>query len=230
MEADFNNASLDDSIEMALFAAMIGKRHCLPGRVVSFDKDSQTIVAEPMISSEDNDGNRVPLPPVADVPLFQLGGGNFVITLNPKEGDPCLLLVSDRAIDSWFETGENRVPADFRQNDLSDCLAFVGFRPKPMAITKWMTGLTIRMVDGSYYINMDDSGNVTVKSPKFTVDAPESVFTGNVTINKVTTFNGNVNGINITANFKDATIAGISYRGHRHKENGDGGGITDGPQ
>lgn len=230
MEADFQNATLDEAIEMALFAATIGKRHCIPGRVVSFDSDEQTIVAEPMISGEDNDGNRVPLPPVADVPLFQLGGGEFVITLNPKVGDPCLLLVADRAIDAWFETGENRVPADFRQHDLSDCFALVGFRPKTMAIASWMSGVTIRKVDGTYFINIADNGNITMKSPKVTVDAPETVFTGNVTINKATTFKGNVDGSAVTATFKDATIASISYRGHRHKENGDGGGITDGPQ
>lgn len=236
MEADFNNATLDDAIEMALFAAMIGKRHCVPARVASFDSVTQTVIAEPMISAEGNDGQRVPLPPVADVPILQLGGGEFVITFNPVVGDPCLLLVSDRCIDGWFETGENRIPSDFRQNDLSDCLAIVGFRPKPMAIKNWMSGCTIRKVDGSYYINLADNGNVTVKALKLLVDSENSEFTGNVKIGKTlyvtggTTFIGDVNGANAIARFKDAVIANITYSGHRHGGVETGGGTSAGPQ
>lgn len=236
MDADYSNATLDSAIEMAMFAAFVGKRHCLPGKVVSFDSDTQTIIAEPMICAEGDDGSKIPLPPVADVPVFQLGGGEFIITTNPAAGDPCLLLVADRAIDDWFETNESRVPADFRQNDLSDCLALVGFRTKPLAIQSWMPGITIRKVDGSYYINIADDGKVTVKALSLLVDSENSEFTGNVKIDKDlyvqggTTFIGNVNGGGATATFKDATIAGITYSGHRHKENGDGGGVTDAPQ
>lgn len=236
MDADYNNATLDNAIEMALFAALIGKRHCVPGKVVSFNSAEQTIIAEPMICAEGSDGAKIPLPPVADVPLFQLGGGEFIITVNPKAGDPCLLLVSDRAIDDWFETNESRIPADYRQNDLSDCFAFVGFRPKPLLIKNWMQGITIRKVDGSHYINIADDGKTTIKALSLLVDAENSEFTGNVKIDKDlyvqggTTFIGNVDGGGATARFKDATIADITYSGHRHKENGDGGGVTDAPQ
>lgn len=236
MEADFNNATLDDAIEMALFAAFIGKRHVVPARVASFDSVTQTIIAEPMISAESQDGKRVPLPPVADVPILQLGGDDFVLTFNPTVGDPCLLLVSDRCIDGWYETGENRIPADFRQNDLSDSLAIVGFRPKPMAIQNCMEGVTLRKVDGSYYINIDKAGNVNVKALKLNVIAENSEFSGNVKIGKTlyvtggTTFIGDVNGSNAIARFKDAVIANITYSGHRHGGVQTGSGTSAGPQ
>lgn len=236
MEADYNNATLDDAIEMAMFAATVGKRHCVPARVVSFDSVTQTVVAEPMISAETVDGQRVPLPPAADVPILQLGGGQFVITFNPVAGDPCLLLVSDRCIDAWYETGENRVPADFRQNDLSDCLAIVGFRPKPQAITNWMGGCTIRKVDGSYFINLADNGNVTVQALKLSVISENSEFSGNVKIGKTlyvtggTTFIGDVDGGNAIARFKDAVIANITYSGHKHGGVQTGSGVTAIPQ
>ncbi|MFJ1118015.1 Gp138 family membrane-puncturing spike protein, partial [Bacillus thuringiensis] len=67
-----------------------------------------------MVSAENEDGSMRQLPPAADVPLFQLGGGDFVITLEPKKGDPCLLLVADRCIDVWYELAENAIPGDFR--------------------------------------------------------------------------------------------------------------------
>lgn len=210
---DFKTATLDEALEAALFAAAIGKRHCLPGRVMSFDKDTQTITAEPMISAERPDGSMLRLPPIADAPLFQLGGGLFVITVEPKENDPCLLLVADRCIDNWYETAENNVPGDFRQNDLSDCFVLVGFRPRPMKITNWMEGITIRKVDGSHYININNSGKVSVKATELDLTSTPTLTAPNT-----------------SATFKEATIGGIKFGTHKHKENGDGGGITDGPQ
>ena len=164
MEADFNNATLDDALEDALFSYMLAKRHCLPGKVSAFDPVTQTITAEVMVSSETETGERVPLPPVGDVPILQLGGGGYNITFNPAPGDHCILLVADRCIDGWFETGENRVPDDFRQNDLSDCIAIVGLFPKVSSIPNLQEGVTIRKTDGSYFININNAGKVSIKA------------------------------------------------------------------
>lgn len=210
---DYNTATLDEAIEAALFAAMIGKRHCLPGRIVSFNSKLQTVVVEPMVSAENEDGSMRPLPPAADVPLFQLGGGDFVITLEPKKGDPCLLLVADRCIDVWYELAENAIPGDFRQNDLSDCFCLVGFRPKPLKITNWMEGVTIRKVDGSHFININNAGKVSIKA--IAVDLLDTP---------------TLNAPNTEAKFKEVNIGGVKMSKHRHQENGDGGGITNGPQ
>lgn len=236
MQADFNNATLDQAIDDALFAALVGKRHVVPARVASFDVDTQTIIAEPMICLEDKDGNPIEISPVADVPILQLGGGDYVITFNPRAGDSCLLLVSDRCIDDWYETNEKRVPGDFRQNELSDSLAIVGFRTKPQAIKNILAGVTIRTVDGSNYININN-GTITLKSvTKVLLDTPtvettKAMIVGTTLLVKGgSTFQGDVNGSSANATFKDATIANIKYSGHKHKENGEGGGITDGPQ
>ena len=85
--------------------------HCaLPGKIVSFDAESQTAVIQPAVKrrAEQRD---VPLP-----------------LLNP--GDACLVIFADCDIDAWFESGEAEMPASNRMHSLSDGFAFVGFRPR----------------------------------------------------------------------------------------------------
>ncbi|MFJ1118000.1 hypothetical protein, partial [Bacillus thuringiensis] len=97
--------------------------------------------------------------------------------------------------------------------DLSDCFCLVGFRPKPLKITNWMEGVTIRKVDGSHYININNAGKVSIKATAVDLlDTPT------------------LNAPNTVAKFKEVDIGGVKMSKHRHQENGDGGGITNGPQ
>ena len=129
--------------------------HCaLPGKVVSFDADSQTAVIQPAVIREverqgrfsrSRDGTArsnstflqpssatgggwrnalVPLPLLRDVPVF------MPVPFEVHEGDACLLVFADRDIDAWFETGEAEVPSSGRMHSLSDGFAFVGFRTR----------------------------------------------------------------------------------------------------
>ena len=92
--------------------------HCaLPGKIVSFDAESQTAVIQPAVKrrAEQRDGFDRSMScrnyrTVPDVPL------------------PFLRDVCD--IDAWFESGEAEMPASNRMHSLSDGFAFVGFRPR----------------------------------------------------------------------------------------------------
>ena len=95
--------------------------HCaLPGKVVSFDADSQTVVIQPAVKT----ASGVELPVLRDVPVF------MPVSFEIQEGDACLVIFADRDIDAWFETGESSVPPSGRMHSLSDGFAFVGFRTR----------------------------------------------------------------------------------------------------
>jgi hypothetical protein len=105
--------------------------HCaLPGKIVSYDADSQTAVIQPAVklrsmSSRPTEGSgEIPMPLLRDVPVFM----PVPFEINP--GDACLVIFADCDIDNWFETGEASVPASNRMHSLSDGFAFVGFRPR----------------------------------------------------------------------------------------------------
>ena len=104
--------------------------HCaLPGKVVSFDAESQTAVIQPAVSrviptEAEGSPSSVSLPLLRDVPVF------MPVSFEVNPGDACLVIFADCDIDAWFETGEVEVLGSNRMHSLSDGFAFVGFRTR----------------------------------------------------------------------------------------------------
>ena len=127
---------MDYSEITALKRDILSSLHCaLPGRVVSFDAESQTAVIQPAVkhrpmssraerSGVEGSPSSVSLPLLRDVPVF------MPVSFEVNPGDACLVIFADCDIDAWFETGEAEVPASNRMHSLSDGFAFVGFRPR----------------------------------------------------------------------------------------------------
>lgn len=96
------------------------------GRILEFDKDTQTCTVELMQIKQFNEQAFIPAP-ITQVPLIILGaGGGYITTPNPV-GTICLLLFLDRNIDNFMETGEQYVPDTARMHDFTDCVALTTF-------------------------------------------------------------------------------------------------------
>ena len=96
--------------------------------------------------------------------------------------------------------------------DLSDAFAIPGCNQKAPSADD--NNLSISYGGGS--IKSAPSGEVTIKTPKLTVNAPTSEFTGNVNVNGSVTAKGEVQG------------KGINLSTHKHS--GDSGGMTGAPK
>lgn len=135
----------------------------IPATVVSFDPAKQTIVAQPTIREKVVDPATgsiqwIALPQLLDVPVFFLGPKNWVIDFTPEPGDECMVAFCDTNIDSWFESGGIQNYTMRRRHDLSDGVAYVGFRSRPNAISGGTTdGIAIRAVNGSGYVKLFNS-------------------------------------------------------------------------
>lgn len=112
----------------------------LPGKVVSFSATTQTAKVQPCIKRLWIDDGWLALPECVDVPVYFPGGGGYVLTFPVAAGDSCLLVFAERAIDYWWEKGGVQEPSEVRMHDLSDAFAFVGFRPKPGAVSGFAAG------------------------------------------------------------------------------------------
>ena len=96
------------------------------GRILEFDKNTQTCTVELMQLKQFNEQTIIP-PPITQVPLIILGAGGGHITMPNPEGTICLLLFLDRNIDNFIETGEQYVPETSRMHDFTDCIALSTF-------------------------------------------------------------------------------------------------------
>lgn len=94
----------------------------------------KTIDCKPVTNRTVN-GRSVELPLFTKVPpVFMSGGSSY--TAHPIAiGDYCLLLITERCFDSWYEGSDYVAPLEKRMHDYSDGFALVGIKNKAGAIT-----------------------------------------------------------------------------------------------
>lgn len=191
-------------------------RVALPGIIQSFDPETVTCVVQPAIKGSrlDASGNPVSLtlPLLVDVPVVFPHGGGCTITFPLKKGDECLVIFSDRCIDFWWQNGGVQEPVDPRQHDLSDAFAIPGPQSQKEKIGAISTdALQIRTDEGQAFIELRQSGEVTVNTPLLTVK-------GDIAVQGSITSTG------------DQLAGGISQIDHVHGGVQNGSSYTRGPQ
>lgn len=159
-------------------SALMDVHTSMPAIIMSYDANTRTITAQPAIQRVFTDGEGISgpmnLPPCVDVPVIFPGSGAYEITFPINEGDECLLLFSERCIDSWFVSGEPNVPADYRQHDLSDAIAIVGLKSLNKATPTDNAGMNIGNATNKIAIT-DDDISITIKDSNHITITEESI-------------------------------------------------------
>jgi hypothetical protein len=218
-----------------------------PGTVESFDAATQTAKVLPSIRMKTYIGEEgfLDYPPIVNVPVvfpFASTAG-FALTLPVRQGDPCLLVFSQRAIDNWHENGGVQPPEDAvagRHHDLTDAIAIMAPSPLSQVLGAWEAdGIELRnraktsritLKDdsieaqcGSTTMTIDAAGTVEVVAPSaVTVTTPLATFSGNLQVGGSVTAAGQVS---------DGTgsMQGIRNTFNTHTHPGDSGGTTGTP-
>lgn len=197
---------------------------CCPGVIDSFNPATMTVEVVPALRklyfADGEAGVWMDLPMVVDVPVVVLSGGDFAITFPIQQGDECLLLFSERAIDNWHETGNVSELAHARTHSLSDAFALVGVRSKPNVVTNYNTDeIEIRSKDGQTRIRMNSAGWIHLEQGDLHVDIGNEQIVMTATTVKI---NGQ---LQVTG---DIISGAISLEHHVHSGVQTGGG-TSGP-
>ncbi|MCF6710237.1 Gp138 family membrane-puncturing spike protein [Raoultella ornithinolytica] len=171
-------------------------RVSMPGIIKSFDPETVTCVVEVSIyipkpeSAEGKSIDRLPqdnvfYPLILDAPVIFPRGGGCTLTFPVKEGDECLVIFADRCIDFWWQSGGVQNGSRGRMHDYSDAFVI----PGPQSQAKKISGISttaaqLRTDDGSAFIELAAGGDITATTTgNATINAPEIILNGNVTIN-----------------------------------------------
>lgn len=105
------------------------------GIVQAFYPEDLTVdvqIANKKTIGQNKDGTQV----VIDYPLIRakVCYSNPFITFPINQGEECLLLFSDREIESWFINGGVNAESYPRMHELTDCIAIFGLRSLPNMI------------------------------------------------------------------------------------------------
>lgn len=90
------------------------------------------------------------------VPFLCLGGGDSYLSFPVKQGDECLVIFSDFAIQNWRSTGQFLPPNELRKHDLCDGIAIIGIRNVNRLIKNYSQFVKLFMSDRSFMEVRDD--------------------------------------------------------------------------
>lgn len=133
---------LNDVLGDAMNTALANTHTILIAKIVAVN--GQTIDVQPVIQRV-VDGENADLPIFPAVPPVFLQGGESYDAHPVAVDDYCLLLVSERCFDRWYDGADNVPPIEQRMHDYSDCFALVGVNPK--AAAKMITDVIERIGD-----------------------------------------------------------------------------------
>jgi len=122
----------------------------LPAEVVSFDRANNMVSVIPLITVLTTDGRQQPRARIAEIPVFQIGGGGFILNFNLKPGDLGWIIANDRDMSLFQNTFKQAKPNTIRIKDFADSV----FYPHTMK---------------GYDIDDEDSENVVLQSNDGTV-------------------------------------------------------------
>lgn len=176
-------------------AAML--RCAMPGTIGSFDPATQRATVQPGIRMKVVQGatvTQVDLPPVQDVPIVMPYGfaGNVLLTHPIKAGDPCLIVISDRSMENFLQSGsadnaeteQSLEPTTPRAHHLSDAICIPGLIADPQVVPEWnQDNIELRTFDRKVYFSLGPEGieftdgvaKYTMKGGKVTLDAPAGI-------------------------------------------------------
>ena len=164
-----------EAILLAMQGWQAGLWTSIPGIIQSFNAANQTCEVQTAIQvrklNEDGSYEWISLPLLVDVLVHFPGGGGCTFTFPVSAGDECMVILSSRCIDGWWQTGQVSPQAELRMHDLSDGIAFVGLRSSVRSLSGVSTSSAqLRTDDGAAFvevttghaINITTSGNTTV--------------------------------------------------------------------
>lgn len=132
-------------------------------------------VALPVLR-QDAEGNSLDPVQVLDVPVIFPGAGDYSARWTLRAGDTGMLLVAQRDMDRWLNTGAQGVPLTARLHDYSDGAFLPGLRPDAAAPDIPTDGYQIATRAG--VLQFDDGGTITLRANSgavLTLDASGAV-------------------------------------------------------
>jgi hypothetical protein len=121
---------MSDLIETAVQRVFVETRTATVGQVTAFRRATggkpEYCKIQPGLRRTLQDGSRLDMPEVDNVPILWPGGNGFTSGCDLVVGDEVLCVVSDRAVDIWIQSGRIQTPSHGRMHDITDIVVLPG--------------------------------------------------------------------------------------------------------
>lgn len=188
----------------------------LPCTVIAASADRKFVTAKPQIMVMGTDEVLVSRATIAQVPVFTIGAGGFVLTFPVKAGDAGWILASDRDISLYVQSAKETGPNTDRLHSFEDAVFIPDAARLYTLAGEDADNAVLQSLDGTVRVAVA-ADHVKVTAPTVTFATPTAHFTGDV----------NVDGT-VTAT-TDVVGGGKRLKTHEHSGVTTGGGTTGPP-
>lgn len=150
----------------AIESRLLDVHTALPGRVLSYDKDAQTVDVELQIQRMIPDASgALQIEKLPNLPSVMVGfprNAKFFVSFPLVAGDFVFVIFSEASIDQWRSKGAATPPGDARRHTLTGACAVPMGYPNGQALTEAHASAMVAGQDGGQKVFIHDGGNVEV--------------------------------------------------------------------
>lgn len=144
-----HNRSMGEVLEAALGDRLSQLSAVIPGEVVSWDSDNETVAVQPLVRGHDGTAR----PEVPQCPVI-FPGAYWDI----QPGDVGILLVCDQDIETWWRTGQQSAPATRQSHQIGNSVFIPGLRDSGSTRTHSTGTLTLEKPTPAGEVHLGDAG------------------------------------------------------------------------
>lgn len=157
-----SSADIARALQQKIFTTL---RVSMPGIIEEYDYKTRKCSVKIDMQELYEDGSELDYPVITNVPVMIACSGGASMIMPVKRGDTCLVLFTDRDIDSWLLGVSGRAPKTMRMHNINDAVVLMGLMPfKTLSAAKNNDDLLISYEDSE--IILKPEGNVEVTSAK----------------------------------------------------------------
>lgn len=159
--------TLAEVIQTVIDANLIELHVCLPGKVETYDYTTQYADILPSLYRGVENGNQAPTlqawPVIPNVPVIwpRASSGEAFIHLPLLPGDDVTLIISERSLDNWKQTGMLSSPDDRRKFNITDAMCIPGGSGKALAFTPQASD-DLEIQNGESAISLGVGGDIDI--------------------------------------------------------------------
>lgn len=211
-----NDDTLLGVVKTVLRKFLMGIDDMLPAKAGAFSRAQNRVTALPQVQAISTEGQRVSRAQVASAPVYQIGGGGFVLNFNIRPGDQGYIKACDRDTSLFNQTHAETSPNTKRLHSFEDGVFFPNVDDGFTIADEDAANAVLQSLDGSVRIALWPD-RVKVTAPLVVCDTPLVHATQDVQVDGNLTVTGEITG------------SGIVYSTHVHDGVEPGSGNTGTP-
>lgn len=238
-----NDGTLTGMLREVMGKMAQGLDDCLPAVVVAFDRTSNRATVKPLVQVLTTKGETVSRAQLVSVPVFQIGGGGFILNFNLKPGDLGWIKASDRDTSLFLQSYNEQRPNTKRMHSFSDGLFFPDVMRGYTINGEDAENAVLQNLDGTCRVSIwPDRVKITaprvvvdteiaevIATTSVTIDSPNTTITGDLQVDGAANVDGNIDSGATITGATDVVTGTISLKTHKHTGVTVGFGLTGGP-